>query len=229
MASDTPLTTQNPVYVYEVPIRLWHWINALSILVLAVTGYLIGSPLPSVPGEASEHFLMGYIRFAHFAAGYIFAVGMLVRIYWAIIGNHHAKEIFMPPLFQKSWWAGMWFHIRWYLFLEKTPKKYLGHNPLALLAMFIFVLLSFFMLFTGFALYSEGTGMDSWQGRMFGWVIPFMGQSQDVHTWHHLGMWGMCVFVMLHMYIAIREDIMGRTTMISTMINGYRFFKDDRP
>ena len=58
------------VYVYEAPVRIWHWVNALAITVLAVTGYLIGSPPPSLPGEASEHFLMGYIRFAHFAAAY---------------------------------------------------------------------------------------------------------------------------------------------------------------
>ena len=34
-------------------VRAWHWINALAIVVLAVTGYFIGSPLPSMPGEAS--------------------------------------------------------------------------------------------------------------------------------------------------------------------------------
>jgi Ni/Fe-hydrogenase 1 B-type cytochrome subunit len=222
-------TTLEPVYVYQVPIRLWHWINAASIVVLAVTGYLIASPLPSIGGEASEHFLMGYIRFAHFAAGYIFAIGLLVRIYWGIVGNEHSREIFMPPLLSKDWWAGMWFHIRWYAFLEKEPKKYIGHNPLALLAMFFYMLMSTFMLFTGFALYSEGTGLGSWQSNLFGWVIPFLGSSQEVHTWHHLGMWGIIIFVMIHMYIAIREDIMARTTMISTMVNGWRFFKDTRP
>ena len=70
--------TIKAVYVYEAPVRLWHWINALSITVLAITGYFIGSPLPTQPGEASAHFLMGYIRFAHFAAGYALAVGLAV-------------------------------------------------------------------------------------------------------------------------------------------------------
>ena len=26
------------VYVYEAPVRLWHWVNALAIVVLALTG-----------------------------------------------------------------------------------------------------------------------------------------------------------------------------------------------
>ena len=47
------------VYVYEAPVRLWHWVNALAITVLCVTGYFIGSPLPTQPGEAIHNYLMG--------------------------------------------------------------------------------------------------------------------------------------------------------------------------
>ena len=41
------------IYVYEAPVRIWHWTNALAITVLCVTGYFIGSPPPSLSGEAS--------------------------------------------------------------------------------------------------------------------------------------------------------------------------------
>ena len=51
-----------PMYIYEAPVRIWHWVHALSIFVLAGTGYLIANPLPAVPGEASQSFLMGNIR-----------------------------------------------------------------------------------------------------------------------------------------------------------------------
>lgn len=36
---------RSAVYVYEAPVRLWHWINALTITVLAITGYFIANPL----------------------------------------------------------------------------------------------------------------------------------------------------------------------------------------
>jgi Ni/Fe-hydrogenase 1 B-type cytochrome subunit len=102
-----------------------------------------------------------------------------------------------------------------------------GHNPLARFAMvFSFMLTVLFMIVTGFALYGEGAQMGSWQERLFGWVIPLFGQSQDVHTWHHLGMWSLVIFVILHVYAAIREDIMGRSSIISTMVSGHRTFKD---
>lgn len=215
------------VYVYEAPVRLWHWVNALAIAVLCVTGYFIGQPLPTMPGEASDHFLMGYIRFAHFAAGYVFAVGILGRVYWAFVGNHHARELFTVPIFSGRYWREMGQYLAWYAFLRERPNQYVGHNPVARFAMFFgFVLLSVFLLLTGFALYGEGAQAGSWQERLFGWVIPLLGQSQDVHTFHRLAAWGMLIFIILHVYAAVREDIMGRQSIVSTMISGHRTFKD---
>ena len=215
------------VYVYEAPVRVWHWINATAILVLCMTGYLTGSPLPSAGGEASDHFQMGYIRFAHFAAAYVFAVGLLGRIYWAFVGNHHSRELFTLPVFRLAYWREVWAMFSWYLFLRPRPNQYVGHNPMARLMMFVgYFLVSLFMLVTGFALYGEGLQTGSWADRLFGWVMPLLGQSQGVHTWHHLGMWALVLFVIVHIYAAIREDIMGRQSIVSTMISGYRTFKD---
>jgi Ni/Fe-hydrogenase 1 B-type cytochrome subunit len=181
-----------------------------------------------MPGEASDNFLMGYIRFAHFAAGYIVLIGFLGHIYWAFVGNEHAREIFIPPIFRKEFWAGVWHELKWYSFLAKEPLKYTGHNPLAVLAMHLmFVWGIVFMIFTGFALYGEGTGPGSWAHTFFSdWLIPLFGQSMDVHTWHHLGMWWIILFVMIHVYVAIREDIVSRQSIVSSMISGWRSFKN---
>ncbi len=130
----------------------------------------------------------------------------------------------------ESWWKEVLWEIRWYLFLERHPKKYVGHNPLAQLAMFLFFLLPLlFMIVTGFALYGEGAQAGSWSHRVFtSWVLPLFGQSQNVHSWHHLMAWVVVSFVMVHVYVAIREDIMSRQSLVSTMISGWRLFKDDR-
>lgn len=226
----TKAQNQPAVYVYEAPLRIWHWINALAIVVLCITGYFIGSPLPTVPGEASDNFVMGYIRFAHFSAAYIFVIGFLGRIYWALVGNEHAKQIFFPPIFSREFWNGVMHETRWYLMMEKEPRKYTGHNPMAVVFMHVMLVWgSIFMIVTGMALYGEGAGYDSWQYTLFSsWVIPLFGQSQDVHTFHHLMMWVIIIFVMMHIYVAIREDIMSRQSLVSTMISGWRTFKDNR-
>jgi Ni/Fe-hydrogenase 1 B-type cytochrome subunit len=228
-ATDDVIVAGPSIYVYEAPVRLWHWGNALCITILAVTGYLIGSPPPTMPGEASANFLFGYIRFAHFAAGQVLAVAFLARILWAFWGNKYSRQIFYLPVWEKSWWRGVIREARWYLFLEKEPYKYIGHNPLAHTAMFaMFTLFNLGMIITGFALYSEGTGRDSWQAKVFGWVFDIWPNSQDVHTIHHLGMWVIVIFSIVHIYAAVREDIMSRQTMISTMISGERQFRDER-
>jgi Ni/Fe-hydrogenase 1 B-type cytochrome subunit len=219
------------VYVYEAPVRLWHWINAAAITVLCITGYFIAHPPPTMQiAEATHQFVFGYIRFAHFAAAFIMTLGFIGRIYWAFVGNHHAKQLFILPVWNPRWWKEVFFELRWYFFLEKEPKKYVGHNPLAQIAMFFFMTLGItYMIFTGFALYSEGLGHGSWADRMFGWIIPLVGGSQMLHSLHHLGMWTILVFIIIHVYAAIREDIMSRQSMVSTMISGHRTFKDDRP
>lgn len=228
-ATDDVIVAGPSIYVYEAPVRLWHWGNALCITILAVTGYLIGSPPPTMPGEASANFLFGYIRFAHFAAGQVLAVAFLARILWTFWGNKYSRQIFYLPVWEKSWWRGVIREARWYLFLEKEPYKYIGHNPLAHTAMFaMFTLFNLGMIITGFALYSEGTGRDSWQAKVFGWVFDIWPNSQDVHTIHHLGMWVIVIFSIIHIYAAVREDIMSRQTMISTMISGERQFRDER-
>lgn len=231
LAPEDRVSRQTSVYVYEAPVRLWHWINAAAILVLCVTGYFIGAPPPSMQiAEAANQFVFGYIRFAHFAAGQILAVAFLGRIYWAFLGNHHARQLFYMPFWRKGYWREVIYEIRWYLFLAREPKKYVGHNPLAQLAMFFFFTLGVvWMIVTGFALYAEGAQAGSLPDRLFGWLHGMIWNSQAIHTLHHLGMWWIVLFMMIHIYVAIREDIMSRQSIVSTMISGHRTFKDDRP
>jgi len=45
-----PAVTDRPVeyrrvYVWELPVRVYHWINAVALVALCVTGYLIGAPI----------------------------------------------------------------------------------------------------------------------------------------------------------------------------------------
>ena len=234
--SETPfhragMHKQTSVYVYEAPVRIWHWLNAAAILVLCVTGYFIGKPLPSFTGaEATYQFFFGYVRFAHFAAGMILTMGFFGRIYWAFVGNHHARQLFTFPFWSRHFWAEVIFELRWYFFLAREPKKYEGHNPLAQLAMFFFITVAtVFMIVTGFALYAEGLGQAHWLYGLFGWVIEMAGNSLAVHMLHRMGMWAMVIFVIIHIYVAVREDIMSRQSIVSTMISGHRTFKDDRP
>jgi len=218
-----------PVYVWQAPVRIWHWLMAGAMVVLGITGYLIGTPMSSVGGEASDHFFFGYIRFAHFAAAYVFAVTFLLRVIWAFVGNRFAREIFTVPvkMLQADWRTGLVAQTKYYLFQTRKASPWQGHNPLAMAAMFfMYVLGTVFMIVTGFALYGEGTGMGSWAYSIFSsWALPLLGYSMNVHTLHHLGMWYLIVFTIVHLYMVVREDIFSDETVLSTMVNGWRVAK----
>jgi Ni/Fe-hydrogenase 1 B-type cytochrome subunit len=216
------------VYVYEAPVRIWHWVTMVCIMVLAVTGYFIGAPPPAIGGEATYSFLFGWIRTVHFVTAMILIVAFLVRVYWVFAGNHHARMIFLPPLWSVNLWKGLVGDIRDYLFIGETESRWVGHNPLALVAMFfMFVLGMVVLIFTGLGLYAQAYGWGSGWMTAFGWVTALLGTPQAVRTVHHLAMWYMLLFAVVHMYMVFRQDIMSRATIISTMVNGIRMWKDE--
>jgi Ni/Fe-hydrogenase 1 B-type cytochrome subunit len=225
MGRQTSLRAQ---FIYEWPVRLWHWLTVISIIVLSVTGFYIGRPfVPAMQGEAVDTFFMGWMRFAHFASGYIMAVLFAGRIYWAFVGNKYAKELVMPPLFSAEVWKDVWLRVRYYLFLVRDVPSHPGPNGLEVVSMFFFFTLpAIFLILTGFALYAEGAGQASWSAAAFGWVRYLFGDSQALHTYHRLAMWVLIVFVIIHVYLVIRQDVMSKQSYISTMISGYRMFRD---
>lgn len=119
----------HPLYVWEAPVRVWHWAMMVCMFVMIVTGFLIGAPLVSNLGDTWATYDFAYIRFAHFAAGIIYTVLFIYRLYWAVVGNKYSRQIFIPPLWSWKWWKGVFGQVAYYLFMKKTSAEYAGHNP----------------------------------------------------------------------------------------------------
>jgi len=218
--------TLQQVYVYEAPVRIWHWVMMVAMIVLAATGYLIGSPWSGPTREATFTYFFGNIRLFHFLAAAVFVVAFVVRLYWVIAGNHHARSIFLPPVWSGSWWSGMFRQALYYLFMKKESPLWIGHNPLAQFAMFaMYVLGAFLIILTGLSMFSEQYGWGSVWMNMFGWVNVLLGGSQMVRLVHHLTMYYLLLFAVIHMYMVLREDVMSGESVVGSMINGLRSFK----
>jgi Ni/Fe-hydrogenase 1 B-type cytochrome subunit len=84
---------------------------------------------------------MGYIRFAHFAAGYVLAVGLLGRLLGAGGQPPCARAVHAAAHPRRLLARGAGHAEAWYAFLRPRPNQYVGHNPLARLAMFFGYLL----------------------------------------------------------------------------------------
>jgi Ni/Fe-hydrogenase b-type cytochrome subunit len=215
------------VYLWGWPIRAMHWIAALAIVVLVVTGLYIGKPYFIVgSGEASSSFLMGWVRFLHFAAAAALVTTGIVRGYWLFAGNRFERLVALFPVRPRDW-VNMLKQVKFYLMIrpEKAPH-YLGHNPLQQLSYTGVYLIAVLMVLTGFAMYGQANP----SGILYAlteWYVPLLGGIQIVRFLHHILTWAFLIFLPIHLYLALRADVMERGGTISSIVSGGRFVPSD--
>ena len=91
------------VYVWELPVRTYHWINAIALTLLCVTGYMIGHPVRiAYASEAYQQYWFGWVRFLHFASAWVYVFNFLARLYWGFVGNKYAKWTNFFPVTKKQ-------------------------------------------------------------------------------------------------------------------------------
>lgn len=215
------------VYLWHLPIRITHWVAAASILVLAVTGYYIGRPFAGTGGEASAHFMMGWMRFLHFSAAGVLVACAILRIYGLVLGgNRYERWTALFPV-KRSDWVNTWKMACAYATVRpECAPHYLGHNPLQQISYTAVYALGALEVLTGFALY----GLSNPAGFIHhatAWVGPFLGGWQMVRLVHHAVLWIFASFVPLHVYLVLRSDVGDREGTLSSIFSGGRFVRDD--
>ncbi len=216
------------LYVWELPVRFYHWVNGTAILVLGVTGFLIGRPLSlAYMPEASQQYWFGAVRFTHFLAGYIFLFNFLVRVYWGFVGNRYARWNQFIPTTRKQFKE-----IAEVLRVDVMQTKLrgaisLGHNMLAGLTYFLTFWVFLFQAVTGFGLYASMS--HALPARLSAWIVPAMGGDMAVRQWHHAMLWFYVVFALIHVYLGFYHDYVEGRGTTSSMVGGWKFERDDAP
>jgi len=207
------------VYVWELPVRFTHWINFLSVLTLSVTGFYIGRPF--IYALSADQYVMGWMRFIHFTAAYVLVMSIAIRIYWAFVGNKYAHwSIFNP--FSRKYWKNVGRAIRYYLFISRNRPYSIGHQSLASLAYLLLLLLFIFEIISGFALYSLSHEEGVMWTILGGWLLSVMN-LQIIRLLHHLVMYAIFGFVIVHVYITWFHGGMEENSLMGSMFNGYKF------
>jgi Ni/Fe-hydrogenase 1 B-type cytochrome subunit len=215
------------VYLWQWPIRAMHWIAAVTIVALVITGFYIGKPY-FVRGTAEAPFLVtSWMRLIHFIAAGALVMTGIVRIYWLFAGNRYERLPALFPVRRKDWF-NLFQMIRYYLMIHpQRGPHYLGHNPLqqfAYTGVYVVVLI---MVITGFTLYGQsnpGGAID----RLFGWTAVLVGGMPIVRFIHHVMTWALLIFLPIHIYLAIRADRLEGTASISSIVSGGRFVPKDQ-
>ena len=219
------------VYVWELPVRIFQWLNVLALFVLIITGFIIANP-PALlsSAEATNLHTFGIVRFIHFTAAYLFFFVMILRVYWAFVGNRFASWRAFWPFTKKNWNNfGHVMKIDVLLMNEKVEdvtKISIGHNSVATLSYLIMFVLAIIQVITGFGMYADMSSW--WLPKMFDWVVPFFGGDFMVRNIHHTVMWLFIFFSMVHVYLVFYHDWLEGRGEVSSIFGGYKFVADER-
>jgi Ni/Fe-hydrogenase b-type cytochrome subunit len=221
-----PSAEYKQVYLWHWPVRAMHWIAAACVVTLIVTGFFIGGPYFMTSGSASEHFLMGRVRFIHFTAAGVLVATAILRVYWLFVGNKFERWKALFPVSGKDW-VNLWKVVRAYMFVkaDKAPH-YMGHNPIQQFAYTGVYALATIQVLTGFYLYSlsdPGGLFFTW----FGWVGSLLGGAQVARFVHHVMTWFWLIFLPVHVYLTIRADVLHKESRVSSIISGERYVRAD--
>jgi Ni/Fe-hydrogenase 1 B-type cytochrome subunit len=210
------------IYIWQLPVRLVHWVLFFSILILSGTGYYIGHPFISVPGPAKEHFVMGTMRAIHLYTAFVFSAAVLFRVYWFFAGNRYARLPEFIPLTARRW-RGLWRTFLYYCFLKPYPEVYPGHDALAASTYGFIFLIYLLLMATGLALYIPIASISS-PFQVFGFLVPIFGGLQMARLIHHICMYVVFIFVVIHIYSVVLWSIIAESGEIDSIFNGYKFW-----
>lgn len=201
----------NKIYLHPLPIRIWHWVNALGFIILIVTGTQIrfGNILHLFSFDAAVkiHSWLGFILIANY---------FIWLIYYLATGN---IKIYIPPLnrlgeFGKKALTQAKFY-GWGIMVgdqnphHSTPDN--KFNPMQLV--------SYLMIMVALIPVQIITGLFLWDPHLFGSFIGLIGGIQVVDLIHVLLWIFFSAFIIVHFYLAT----LGHTPMahIIAMFSGW--------
>jgi Ni/Fe-hydrogenase 1 B-type cytochrome subunit len=128
--------------VWDLPTRIFHWLNFLTIISLIFVGLIM--LFKKELGITGVEAKVG-LKEIHVIIGYIFVLNFAWRIIWGFIGNRFARWSNLVP---RRDFAS---NLRSYLHSVRSgePQQFLGHNPMGRLAITFILLLMLTMAVTG--------------------------------------------------------------------------------
>ena len=222
--------------IWDVPTRIFHWINFLTIICLIFVGLIMlfkkDLGITSLEAKVS-------LKEIHVIIGYVFVLNFAWRIIWGFIGNKYARwNHVLPPKGFKSSLSNYISSIK-----NGEPQQYTGHNPTGRLAILFIFLLMTTMTVTGLvragtdiyyppigslvADYIAAPGTDPAS------IQPYIATGTDEEKVKNLkafkGPFGkvhiytsyvLMFMIVLHIFFVVRAEIREGGTLVSAMFTG---------
>lgn len=174
---------------HSVWIRIFHWTNMIAITMLILTGFYIHAP------QTFKLFSnMDTPRTIHFIMAYVLVVGVIGRVYYAIVADD-AKNIVYAPVEDTKKLPSM---LKYYMFMADDHPYYGKYNPGQKGMYTGWLVLAIIMIITGFILYKP---------LLFGFMSGWLGGFLVVRMIHYIVTWLFVLSVLLHVYLDVAEGI----------------------
>lgn len=210
------MATYERHYCWSVLLRLFHWMFALSIVFLVVTGFYINNPWTNTMIEGTTNFPMAMMRYIHFISAYVLSAAVLIRFFLYFFGNAQERVWDILPITKRNL-NNLKMTLLQYSYISNKHDERLGHNILAGLAYLLTFIAALLMIFSGFFLLFPET--DFWAK----WGLILFGSQQFARFLHHLVMWWFMIFAVIHVYLCIWNDCMEPEGLISSIFTGAKF------
>ena len=212
------------VHVWDWQLRVLHWLWVGLIVALAVSGLLIGEGWLLWHGNLTNGFAFGWIRLAHYIAGWLLATVLLLRAARCFFGsNKYQRWSALVPLSFQSLKDTVKTARNYLLMRSWKNPRYVGHNPLQQWTYTAILLTLVCMVITGFSIYAM-YAPHHWFFRWFMWPNHLIG-NPNVRLIHTIGMWLLLLFVPAHIYLSILADNVDREGAITSIISGGRWVR----
>ena len=217
-----------PKRVWSAATRLNHWLRVVCISVLIVTGLYISDPFTVQEGWTGEKMVMGDVRFWHLLFGMSLGLLFVWRFYLSFFSFFRAD---WRDFYAWTDWQNMKKELKFYLLISKEPPehKYL-FDPLQSLSYLVFMIMLFGLILTGTIMMGAGygTGVTALVYKVLKPVEIWMGGLAMVRWIHHMLMWGVILFMAVHVNMAFLHDYLFREGTVSAMISGTVFHRSHK-
>ncbi len=218
------------VFRHRLSTRLWHWINAVAIFVMLMSGMMISNAhrmlywgqyganldtpwlrLPRFPGWATipSTYNLALARHWHLAFAWVLAFGFLAYLLWSLFNGHFRKDVALSraEVAPSHLWADIKKHAR--LDFHESEARY---NPLQKItySLVMFGLIPL-VVATGLCL-SPGFGA------VAPWLVDLLGGRASARSIHFLCAAGIAIFIVVHLLLVL---LAGPVNEIRSMITGW--------
>jgi Ni/Fe-hydrogenase 1 B-type cytochrome subunit len=210
------------LYVWQYPIRLFHWGLVISIGVLSFTGYYIHDPF--IVGQVQHPFLMAWFRFVHEAFGMIFIALFLMRIYLFFGGNRWIGWRQYVPR-SAAQFKEMLEVSKFYAFIRPTPISKIGHNAMAAFSYLGIYTIVLVEILTGLVMFNWLRHSPTLT-LLVGWVPRFIS-FPNIRLIHFLLMFIFISFGVFHVHLCMLISREEKRGLMDSIFIGYKVIPTD--